>query len=151
MAITLFYDSDCVLCTTYSRKMQSKNAEHINISPVKKSIKLLARYQVSFQDAMTYVYVLHHESDTMYKGMPAVRLLCQTANDSITPWLSFPVMREVCDYFYPMVARNRYRFPHWFIRWLYGFVAPVDACRDGVCHLPPHKRSQSTYFHHKFQ
>lgn len=142
--ITMYYDETCVLCTTNAqvmqqKAMQAKNPNQINIVPVSQAETILANAGISLVDAMTYV-VVEDETGNMHKGMDAVRLLYKTAGVPFAPLLGLPIIKQISDVAYPIVARNRYYFPKWAIKLLYGKVADLDNCENGVCHIPPESR-----------
>lgn len=137
--ITMYYDETCILCTTNAQTMQAKNPSQINIIPVSQAEAILAKANISMVDAMTYV-VVEDKQGKMHKGMDAVRLLYTTAGVPFAPLLSLPIVKQLGDFAYPYIARNRYYFPKWAIKLIYSNVADIDNCKDGVCHIPPAKR-----------
>lgn len=140
--ITMYYDETCILCTTNAQVMQAKNPSEINIVPVTQAEAILAQANISLIEAMTYV-VVSDEKGKMHKGMDAVRLLYKTANVPFNFILSLPIIKQLGDISYPFIARNRYYFPKWVIKFMYGKLAdmPVNnGCKSGVCHIPPTKR-----------
>lgn len=71
--------------------------------------------------------------------MNAVRLLYMTSG---VPWallLTLPIIKQLGDFTYPYVARNRYRIPNWVIKLIYG-KAVMQACANGVCKIAPDQR-----------
>lgn len=143
MTITMYYDETCILCTTNAEVMQAKNPSEINIVPVTQAESLLAKANISLIEAMTYV-VVQDEKGKMHKGMDAVRLLYKTANVPFSFVLSLPIIKQIGDLTYPFIARNRYYFPKWAIKLMYGKLADMpdfkNDCENGVCHIPPSKR-----------
>lgn len=140
--ITMYYDDTCTLCTSNANALHTKNPDKIAIVPVDNAIEILAKAGISRVEAMTYV-VVQDQDGTMHKGMDAVRLLDSTAGRTYAPLLYLPVIKQLGDFAYPFIARNRYYFPKWAIKLLYGKVANVSQntdCDNGVCHIPPHKR-----------
>lgn len=137
--ITMYYDETCILCTTNAQVMKAKNPNQINIVPVSQAEAILAKANITLVDAMTYV-VVEDEQGKMHKGMDAVRLLYKTANVPLTSVLSLPIIKQFSDITYPIIARNRYYFPKWAIKLLYGKVADLDNCENGMCHIPPENR-----------
>lgn len=140
--ITMYYDETCILCTTNAEVMQAKNPSEINIIPVTQAEAILAKAHISLIDAMTYV-VVEDEQGKMHKGMDAVRLLYKIANVPFSFVLGLPVIKQIGDFAYPFIARNRYYFPKWVIKLMYGKLADmrdVNNCENGVCHIPPAKR-----------
>lgn len=145
--ITMYYDETCILCTTNAqvmqqKAMQAKNPKQINIVPVTQAETILANAGISLVEAMTYV-VVEDETGKMHKGMDAVRLLYKTAGVAYAPLLCLPIVKQISDFAYPIVARNRYYFPKWAIKLMYGKVANLNPCDNGVCHIPPSKRNFS--------
>ncbi|MFW2177684.1 MULTISPECIES: thiol-disulfide oxidoreductase DCC family protein [unclassified Moraxella] len=139
MSITMYYDETCILCTTNAEVMQAKNPSQINIMPVSQAEAILAKAGISLVDAMTYV-VVEDEQGNMHKGMDAVRLLYKTANVPFNFVLGLPIIKQLGDFAYPYIARNRYYFPKWAIKLMYGKLADMNTCKNGVCHIPPAKR-----------
>ncbi len=144
MTITLYYDDTCTLCTTYATYMQAKNPTEIRIISVDMGLAQLNQAGITRVEAMTYVCV-RDEFGTIYKGMKAVQLLCtvaevRKAGIKVSQLLKAPVIKQVCAVGYPVIARNRYYFPNWAIRLLYGDVADINHCKNGVCNIPPEKR-----------
>lgn len=137
--ITMYYDETCILCTTNAQVMQAKNPYQINIVPVTQAEKILANAGISMVDVMTYV-VVEDENGKMHTGMDAVRLLYKTAGVAYAPLLGLPIIKQVGDFVYPYIARNRYYFPKWMIKLAYGRLAEINTCENGVCHTPPVKR-----------
>lgn len=141
--ITMYYDETCTLCTTNAQTMQAKNPNQINIVPVSQAEATLVKANISMVDAMTYVVVEDgclENGGKMHKGMDAVRLLYQTAGVPFASLLGLPIVKQISDFAYPIVARNRYHFPKWAIKLMYGKVADLDTCENGVCHIPPAER-----------
>lgn len=143
MKIAMYYDETCILCTTNAEVMQAKNPSQINIVPVTQAEHILAKAGISLIDAMTYV-VVADESGKMHKGMDAVRLLYKTANVPFNFVLGLPIIKQLGDLTYPFIARNRYYFPKWAIKLMYGKLADMpnfdNGCENGVCHIPPQNR-----------
>ncbi|WP_066801992.1 thiol-disulfide oxidoreductase DCC family protein [Moraxella oblonga] len=136
--ITLYYDNSCILCTTNAITMQQKAPNKITIIPKDDAIDLLAKYNITELDIMTYV-VVQDEFGQMHKGMNAVRLLYKTANIPFHSLLYFPIIKQISNVIYPIIAKNRYRTPKWLIRLIYGRVA--NSCENGVCHIDPKLRA----------
>lgn len=147
MPITMYYDETCVLCTTNAEVMQAKNPNQINIVPVTQAETILANAGISLVEAMTYVVVedgCFEKGGKMHKGMDAVRLLYKTANVPFNFVLGLPIIKQLGDLTYPFIARNRYYFPKWAIKLMYGKLADMpnfdNGCENGVCHIPPQNR-----------
>lgn len=137
--IIMYYDETCILCTTNAQVMQAKNPNQIDIVPVSQAEAILAKANISMVDAMTYI-VVEDEQGKMHKGMNAIRLLYNTAGVSYAPLLNLPIIKQLGDFAYPYIARNRYYFPKWAIKLIYGKLADMPDCKDGVCQIPPNKR-----------
>lgn len=145
--ITIFYDSTCILCTTNAIEMQAKKPDAIGIIPVDNAIDELAKAKITKVQAMTYICV-KDSTGNIQKSMDAVRLQCEVANIRkfgirLSWLLGLPIIKQVCYVAYPIIARNRYYFPRWAIRLIYGKVveASLDSCgADGVCRIPPKQR-----------
>lgn len=138
LAITMYYDDACVLCSTEAHNMQARNPQAIELMPVDKGLDTLQAAGFDRVDAMTYLCV-QDSNGNWYTHMDAVRLLYKTANVSWANWLCLPVVKQLGDFVYPHVARNRYRIPNWVTKVIYGKAA-VKACQNGVCKIAPDKR-----------
>ena len=139
--ITMYYDDACVICSTEAKNMQSRNPDGIRLTSVEAGIDELNQAGFSREDAMTYLCVQDSKSN-WHTHMDAVRLLYKTAGVKHADWLYLPVIKQVGDFVYPFIARNRYRFPDWLVVRLYG-EAVKNECQDGVCQLPVSERLKS--------
>ena len=136
--ITMYYDDACVLCSTEAYNMQSRNPTGIQLMAVDKGLDKLNKAGFSRVDAMTYLCVQDRHGG-WYTHMDAVRLLYKTAGVRWAKWLYLPIIKQLGDFTYPYVARNRYRIPNWITKLIYG-KAVVQACQNGVCKIEPDKR-----------
>lgn len=144
MNITLYYDDTCRLCTTNAIQMQAHNPQHINIVSVDMGLDELNKVGISRTQAMTYVCI-KDQFGNISQGMEAIIILCRVANVRkfglpISTILSLPIIKQICTISYPFFARNRYYFPRWAIKLIYGTVHEIDNCDNGVCNIPPNKR-----------
>lgn len=137
-SITMYYDDTCVLCSTEAYNLQSRNPEVITLISVDEGLETLEDAGFSHTDAMTYLCV-----QDWYGGwhthMDAVRLLYRTSGIKGSALLYLPIVRQLGDFAYPYVARNRYRIPNWMTKLIYG-KALTQACANGVCKMPPGER-----------
>ena len=138
LSITMYYDDACVICSTEAHNMQVRQPEKIRLVPVKEGLDNLAAAGFSRKDAMTYMCV-QDSYDNWYTHMDAVRLLYRTGGVKWSPLLFLPVVKQLGDFAYPYVARNRYRIPNWVTKLVYG-KAVMQACDNGVCKIAPDKR-----------
>ncbi|WP_201633215.1 thiol-disulfide oxidoreductase DCC family protein [Psychrobacter immobilis] len=138
LSITMYYDDACVICSTEAHNMQVRQPEKIRLVPVKEGLDNLAAAGFSREDAMTYMCV-QDSYDNWYTHMDAVRLLYRTGGVKWSPLLFLPVVKQLGDFVYPYVARNRYRIPNWVTKLVYG-KAVMQACDNGVCKIAPDKR-----------
>ena len=136
--ITMYYDDACILCSSEAQAMQSRNPNAIKLIPVDEGINTLVAAGFSRLEAMTYLCVQDNEG-RWYTHMEAVRMLYKTAGIFWAKWLYLPGIKQLGDWVYPMVARNRYRIPNWLITRLYG-EAGSQACTNGVCKIAPDQR-----------
>lgn len=134
--ITMYYDETCILCTTNAITMQNKAPDKITIIPAHSALDKLSKHNISELDIMTYV-VVEDELGQMHKGMNAVRLLYKTANVPFYQVLYLPIIKQISDLIYPIIAKNRHKIPKWLIKFIYGKVAD---CQNGVCHISPKHR-----------
>ncbi|MFB2539518.1 MULTISPECIES: thiol-disulfide oxidoreductase DCC family protein [unclassified Acinetobacter] len=141
MKVTMFYDADCILCSAEAKALVADNPADIEIVPVNDAVEELQQAGISYQDAMTYLCV-RDEHGNWHTHMDAVRLLYRTAGWNKGKWLGLPVLKQVSDAIYPIFARNRYRFPQWFVRgyvqWMTKTAVPV--CDGGSCQINPQQR-----------
>lgn len=137
-SITMYYDDTCILCSTEAYKLQSLNPEVITLMPVDEGLETLKDAGFSRADAMTYLCVQDWYG-SWHTHMDAVRLLYRTSGVKGSSLLYLPVVRQLGDFAYPFVARNRYRIPNWLTRLIYG-KAVTQACENGVCKISPDKR-----------
>ncbi len=134
----MYYDDACVLCSTEAHHMQLRNPTAIRLTSVDEGIDKLEAAGFSRVDAMTYLCIEDGDG-TWHTHMNAVRLLYKTGG---VPWasvLTLPIIKQLGDFAYPYVARNRYRIPNWVIKLVYG-KAVMQACANGVCKIAPDKR-----------
>lgn len=138
LSITMYYDDACVICSTEAHNMQLRQPEKIHLVPVDEGLDKLAAAGFSREDAMTYMCV-QDSYDNWYTHMDAVRLLYKTSGVKWSSLLFLPVVKQMGDFVYPYVARNRYRIPNWVTKLVYG-KAIMQACENGVCKIAPDKR-----------
>ena len=138
LSITMYYDDACVICSTEAHNMQVRQPEKIRLVPVKEGLDNLAAAGFSREDAMTYMCV-QDSYDNWYTHMDAVRLLYRTGGVKWSPLLFLPVVKQLGDFAYPYVARNRYKIPNWVTKLVYG-KAVMQACENGVCKIALDKR-----------
>ena len=118
--------------------MKKRQPEKIHLVPVDEGVDELAAAGFSRKDAMTYM-CMQDSYGNWYTHMDAVRLLYRTGGVKWSPLLFLPVVKQLGDFAYPYVARNRYRIPNWVTKLLYG-KAVMQACDNGVCKIAPDKR-----------
>jgi predicted DCC family thiol-disulfide oxidoreductase YuxK len=136
--ITMYYDDACVLCSTEAHNMQLRNPKGIQLISVNEGMDKLEAAGFSRIDAMTYLCVQDAESN-WHTHMDAVRLLYKTGDVAWASLLALPIVKQLGDFAYPYVARNRYRIPNWIIKLIYG-KAVMQACQNGACQIAPDKR-----------
>ena len=138
LSITMYYDDACVICSTEAHNMKKRQPEKIHLVPVDEGVDELAVAGFSCKDAMTYM-CMKDSYGNWYTHMDAVRLLYRTGGVKWSPLLFLPVVKQLGDFAYPYVARNRYRIPNWVTKLVYG-KAVIQACKNGVCQIAPNKR-----------
>lgn len=136
--ITMYYDDACILCSAEARAMQARNPAGIQLMPVDEAIDALNTAGFGRIEALTFLCVQDNQG-RWYTHMEAVRMLYKTAGMTWAKWLYLPGIKQVGDWVYPMVARNRYRIPNWLIKRLYG-GAVTKVCENGVCRIAPEQR-----------
>lgn len=134
--ITMYYDDACIICSTEAHDMQSRNPAGIHLMPVEKGLEALSAAGFSRMAAMTYLCV-QDGSGHWYTHMDAVRLLYKTAKVPWAKWLYLPVVKQLGDFAYPFVARNRYGIPNWVTKLIYGEAMTVvkEGCKSSECQL----------------
>ncbi|WP_367104781.1 thiol-disulfide oxidoreductase DCC family protein [uncultured Psychrobacter sp.] len=137
-SITMYYDDTCVLCSTEAYNMHERNPTGIKLVPVDEGMNALKAAGFSRTDAMTYLCV-QDSNDNWYTHMDAIRLLYKTGGLRWAPLLYLPVIKQLGDFAYPYVARNRYRIPNWTTKLIYG-KSLAKACENGICKVAPDKR-----------
>lgn len=137
-SITMYYDDSCVLCSTEAYNLRARNPKAITLISVDEGLETLETAGFSRSDAMTYLCVQDWYG-SWHTHMDAVRLLYRTSGLRGSALLYLPIVRQLGDFTYPFVARNRYRIPNWLTRLIYG-KAVTQACANGVCKVPPAKR-----------
>lgn len=135
LPITMYYDDACVLCSTEAHNMQLRNPKGIQLISVDEGMDKLKAAGFSRVDAMTYLCV-QDGNGNWHTHMDAVRLLYRTGGVKWSPLLFLPVVKQLGDFAYPYVARNRYRIPNWMTKLVYG-KAVMQACAHGVCKIAP--------------
>lgn len=138
LSIIMYYDDACVICSTEAHNMQLRQPEKIRLVPVENGLEELAAAGFSREDAMTYMCV-QDSSGNWYTHMDAVRMLYKTGGVKWAGLLFLPVVKQMGDFAYPYVARNRYRIPNWVTKLVYGKTV-MQACENGVCKIAPNKR-----------
>lgn len=138
LPIVMYYDDACVLCRTEAHNMQLRNPKGVQLISVDDGMNQLTAAGFSRTDAMTYLCIQDGNGD-WHTHMDAVRLLYKTGGVAWAALLTWPVVKQLGDFSYPFVARNRYRIPNWIIKLIYGKAA-IPACQNGVCHIAPDKR-----------
>ena len=138
LSITMYYDDACVICSTEAHNMKKRQPEKIRLVPVEEGLDELSAAGFSREDAMTYM-CMKDSYGNWYTHMDAVRLLYKTSGVKWSPLLFLPVVKQLGNFAYPYVARNRYRIPNWVTKMVYG-TAVMQACENGVCKIAPDKR-----------
>ncbi len=139
LGITIYYDDDCPICRTEVNHLQRQAPDKITLVAVNDAVEHLARAGINKLDAMTYLCI-EDENGNWYTHMDANRLMYQTVGSKWATILALPIIKPLADAIYPIFARNRYYIPRWMTRLIFGKVEPKNACRDGVCQVPPSKR-----------
>ena len=138
LSTTMYYDDACVICSTEAHNMKKRQPENIHLVPVDEGVDELAVAGFSLKDAMTYM-CMKDSYGNWYTHMDAVRLLYRTGGVKWSTLLFLPVVKQLGNFAYPYVARNRYRIPNWVTKMVYG-TAVLQACENGVCKIAPDKR-----------
>ena len=118
--------------------MKLRQPDKIRLVPVEEGVDDFAVAGFSREDAMTYM-CMKDSYGNWYTHMDAVRLLYRTCGVKRSPLLCLPVVKQLGDFVYPYVARNRYKIPNWVTKLVYG-KAVMQACDNGVCKIAPDKR-----------
>ena len=136
--IIMYFDDACVICRTEAHNMQSRNPNGIQLMSVDEGIEELNAAGFSRVDAMTYLCVKDSDGG-WHTHMDAVRLLYKTGGVAWANALYLPIVKQLGDFAYPFIARNRYRIPNWVTKTIYRDTV-AEACQDGACRINPAKR-----------
>lgn len=110
-----FYDAECPLCVrAVNLRMQGKNADHVVPLSVQNHENLLLQHGITEQQAMRDLYAIRNDGKVLH-GMAAVRLIYSDTLAWVR-WSKLPIVRQFCDWGYPLIARNRYKMPRWLLR-----------------------------------
>jgi predicted DCC family thiol-disulfide oxidoreductase YuxK len=121
----LMYDGSCKLCTAQAENLARLSRGHVRAEALQTAV---ARFpQVSREEALREMKLV--TSGKVYGGAEAFVQLIQLGypvwGKLLYPYY-LPGIRQLSDWLYDYIARNRYR--------LFGTV-PEDACDDGACSL----------------
>lgn len=120
-----FYDAECPLCVSaVSLRMQSANADHVQPLSVQGNENFLLQHGITPQQAMRDLYAIRNDGMVL-NGMPALRLIYSETLVWVR-WSRLPILRPLCDWAYPKIARNRYKIPPWLLR--------KPHCESGTCY-----------------
>ena len=120
-----FYDAECPLCVrAVQLRMQGKHADHVQPLSVQDNEHFLLEHGITPQQAMRDLYAIRNDG-TVLNGMPALRLIYSETLAWVR-WSRLPILRELSDWGYPLIARNRYKIPRWLLR--------QPDCESGVCY-----------------
>ncbi|AGU48887.1 putative thiol-disulfide oxidoreductase DCC [Variovorax paradoxus B4] len=133
--LTVYFDAACALCTAEMSAMQARDsAARLNLvdcspagfdaGPAPRAALMTAIHAV---DAAGQVFV----------GVPAIRA-CRDAVGlpSGSFLLDLPLVAPLAERAYAVLARNRYRLPHWLVALLAGKAARSSrTCAGGNCRI----------------
>ena len=149
--LTVFYDGQCPICLAEMTNLMLRNTAGLmrfedvsrpgfsSFPPGADMPALMALLHVQCADGR------------VVKGAEALRLVYAGARLRGLAWLmSAPGLRQLADWSYPILARNRYRIPKSVARLLFETSlrraaerrAGASACHSGQCELPAHRPQQ---------
>ncbi|QMT30780.1 thiol-disulfide oxidoreductase DCC family protein [Alysiella filiformis] len=131
----IFYDAQCPLCAREMALLnESRRAHEYLTIPIQGNEDVLAKHGISVEDSLTYLHAIDADGQIL-RGMPAVRLVHRGLDDwTIVKITHLPIAKQLADWFYPIFARNRNRFPTWLIG--------KPKCENGMCNVPYHQRKK---------
>lgn len=128
----IFYDSHCPLCSREIELLQERCTDGSMVGvPIDSALEELDSLGISYAQAMTYLHIMDNDG-ALFVGMDALRLMYRKSGWKMQARvLSFPVVKQLADWGYPIFARNRYRLPAWLLK--------KPKCENGSCSLQQDK------------
>jgi predicted DCC family thiol-disulfide oxidoreductase YuxK len=150
--LTLLYDESCPLCKLEMDNLKARNRcatqGDSQGKPLLQFIDVSAAdfddsaYPASRQEMMDIIHALRPDGSVV-KGVEVFRLAYGAVGLGwLTAPTKLPVIKALCDWIYPHIARNRYRLSSRFSGVLYKIAADRTAkramknsqhCKNGVC------------------
>ena len=132
--LTVLYDGTCGFCTRQARFARRLGGPHVQLASTADP-RVIERYPgLNRETTNRQMHVQEEATGRRYAGAAAVaRLVREVPFIGPIGWLYYvPVLRQVADALYRLVARNRHRISR-----ILGWQAlPDDSCADGACALP---------------
>ena len=136
MALTIFHDDSCVICSTEMARFYSIYSADMDLIALSHGTDELEQHGIKLEDALTLMHVID-EQGKLHIGMDAIRLMYRRLGKPKTAWFtSLPVLRGFFDWLYPIFARHRYKMPVWLLG-----IGVKDVCQDGYCQMPAQQKA----------
>lgn len=128
MNYRIFYDAECPICCREMAHIRARNRKG-NLHPIalQSNPDLLAKHHIDKSAAMTILHMVDDDGK-VYAGMPVFRIIYRESGlNGLSVLLGLPGIKQFCDWFYPIFARNRYKVPAWLL------PKPKVDCTEGKC------------------
>ena len=122
--LTLLYDGECRFCTAGSERLAGMAAPGVIRRVSSKDAGEMARLPARVREGIGGALQLVSADGEVASGAAAVnRVLATRRVWRLVTWVYWvPGIRQVCDWAYGLVARNRYRV-----------MGKVESCETGAC------------------
>ena len=152
--LTVYFDGSCPLCAAEMRNLMLRNVDQLlrfeNIAAPGFDALPPGATMAEMMDLMH----VKRADGRVVKGAAALRLVYDGARlRGLARLMGAPGLRGLCDWAYPILARNRYRIPRPLVSLIVeGSLrraaerrAGASACQDGACEMPArHEPPSST-------
>ncbi|WAC71305.1 DUF393 domain-containing protein [Roseateles sp. SL47] len=152
--LTVYFDGGCPICLAEMTNLQLRNtAGLLRFEDVSRPDFRDYPAGTDLPDLMTLLHVKCADGRVI-RGAPALRLLYAGAQmRGMARLMNAPGLRQLADWAYPILARNRYRIPRPVAQLLFETSlrraaerrAGASACQSGSCEIPaaPHTNPHS--------
>ena len=130
MNYRIFYDAECPICRREMAHIRARNPKG-NLYPIalQNHPDLLAEHGIDIDEAMVILHIVD-DGGKVYAGIPAFRIIYRENGwRFLATFLGLPIVRQVSECLYPVIARHRYKIP----AWLLPKVKAKAQCQDGQC------------------
>ena len=136
-SLTVLYDGTCGFCTRQARFAQRLGGGPARVHLLSTSVPGVLEHRLGLTPESTNRQMFVEEAATgrLFGGAAAVaRIVRQIPIVGPIGWLYYlPVLKQLADGGYKLIARNRHRIS----RLLGWQLRPDDSCADGACAIPP--------------